>query len=156
MRRALVLAMAAISIVLSAASDDPAERLTDPALERRAEHLFEELRCVRCQNESIAASQADIAHTMRGLVRQQIAAGKSDTEVRAYMYDRYGDFVLLRPRLTPATLFLWGLPFVILLGGLGLVLTRRRTPALLEDGLTAKELASLKALETKSKNDGPA
>lgn len=152
MRRVLTLAAAALAaVMLTAASDDVSEHIKDPKLEARAENLFSQFRCVVCQNESIAASEADIAHDMRKLVRAQVAAGKSDKDVRAYMFARYGDFILLRPRLTPATAILWGGPFAIVLGGLILLLMRRRRESAPEVELSKAELAKLKALETETK-----
>ncbi len=153
-RLALIVAAAFASVMLTAASDDPADHLKDAGQESRAESLFGEIRCVVCQNESIAASEADIAHDMRMLVRGQIAAGKTDQDVRDYMYARYGDYILLRPRLTLGTAILWGAPFVIVLSGLGLLLARRRRILPLEGELSASELAALKRLETEPQDPG--
>ena len=138
--------------MLTAANDDPSDQLPNSAQEARAQGLFQEIRCVVCQNESIAASEADIAHDMRMLVRNQIAAGKSDQDVRNFMYARYGDFILLRPRLTLGTVVLWGAPFAIVLTGVGILLVRRRRTSVLESDLTSDELAALKALETETKD----
>lgn len=105
----------------------PSERLADPALEARARALSQELRCLVCQNQSIDDSGADLAHDLRVLVRERLAAGDSDDQVLAYLTSRYGDYVLLKPPLKPTTYLLWfGPPGVLLLGGLVLLLGRRR------------------------------
>lgn len=102
--------------------------LSDPALEARALALDAELRCVACANEPISQSTAEIATDMRAMVRERIAAGDSDAQVRAYFAKRYGDFVLLRPPLKEQTAILWATP--VLLMGLGLVLAwRLRRPS---------------------------
>jgi cytochrome c-type biogenesis protein CcmH len=148
MRRVLAIAFA--SLFLMAASDDPTEYLADPAKEARAKALFEEIRCVVCQNESIAGSEADIAHDVRTLVREQIDAGASDKEVRQYLLGRYGEFILLRPRLSVRNAILWGAPFAIVLIGVALILRRRpRSLAVngTEEDLTPQELEALKQMQ---------
>jgi len=104
--------------------------LPDPAQEQRARDLSREIRCVVCQSQSIADSDADIAKELRVLIREQIAAGKSDAEIRDYLVARYGDFVLFRPPFKASTLVLWIGPFAILIaGGIGVaVFLRRRAP----------------------------
>jgi len=105
----------------------PSEQLADPALEARARALSKELRCLVCQNESIDDSNADLAHDLRVLVRERLVAGDSDQQVLAYLRSRYGDFVLLRPPIDPATWFLWfGPPGLLVPGGLALVVMQRR------------------------------
>lgn len=89
----------------------------DPAQEARAQSLEREIRCLVCQNEPIAQSTADIAADMRALVRERIAAGDSDAEIRAFFRERYGDFVLLRPPFDIRTLALWAAPFALLAAG---------------------------------------
>lgn len=91
--------------------------LGDPAQEARAQALDAEIRCLACENEPIAQSTADVAADMRTLVRERIAAGDSDAEIRAFFRERYGDFVLFRPPIDPRTWLLWGAP--VLLVGLG-------------------------------------
>jgi len=107
----------------------PDEMLKDPALEARARHLSEELRCMVCQNQSIDDSEAPLAHDLRVLVRQRLEAGDSDRQVLDYLVSRYGDFVLLKPPFKLETLLLWGLPPLALLVGLAaiVVMARRRT-----------------------------
>src|SRR6201995_3950164 len=100
----LALALAASS----AFAVQPDEMLADPALEARARAISAGLRCLVCQNESIDDSDADLAHEIRGLVRQGLTAGDTDDQVRQYLVDRYGEFVLLKPVIAPHTLLLWG------------------------------------------------
>jgi cytochrome c-type biogenesis protein CcmH len=100
--------------------------LQDPAQESRAQALEREIRCVVCENEPISQSTADIAEDMRRLVRERIAAGDSDAQIRAFFADRHGEFVLLRPRMSAATWALWAAPAALaLLGGMMLLLRRR-------------------------------
>jgi cytochrome c-type biogenesis protein CcmH len=99
---------------------EPAERLADPGLEARARAISTELRCLVCQNESIDESHADLARDIRRLVRERLAAGDSDARATQAVVDRYGDFVLLRPPVKPATWLLWFGPVVlVLVAGLG-------------------------------------
>ena len=104
------------------------ERFDDPALQQRYERLTRELRCLVCQNETIADSNAMLAADLRREVRALMLAGKSDAEIRAFLTERYGDFVLYRPPVTPRTWLLWAAPALLLLGGAGiatLVILRR-------------------------------
>lgn len=104
--------------------------LADPAEERRAVALGMEIRCVVCENEPIAQSTADIAGDMRNLVRERIAAGDSNSEIRDFFRARYGDFVLLRPPFDARTWALWGAPVLLLAFGGGFIWLRsRRTGA---------------------------
>ena len=106
----------------------PDEIMADPAKEARARDLSRELRCMVCQNQSIDDSEAPLARDLRLLVRERIAAGDSDAQVIDFLVARYGEFVLLKPRLEPAHLLLWLLPPLALAGG-GLALwvhSRRR------------------------------
>ncbi|MGA7985753.1 MAG: cytochrome c-type biogenesis protein [Burkholderiales bacterium] len=103
--------------------------LNDPVAEKRAVKLEEQLRCLVCQNETIAASQADLAKDLRKEIREQIKAGKSDDQIKQFLVDRYGDFVLYKPPFMATTVLLWAGPFALLLGGvivLFLYLRRRR------------------------------
>lgn len=108
--------------MLIAAAMAPAA-LGDPAQEARALALEREIRCVQCENEPIAQSTADIAGDMRALVRERIAAGDSDEEIRAFFRSRYGDFVLFRPPMDGRTALLWLAP--LLLAGAGVWAMRR-------------------------------
>ena len=124
--RGTLLALAAAGC-LAAAAADPAERLPDPSQEARARGLFRQVRCLVCQNESIDDSEADLAADLRRIVRQQIAAGKSDAEVRTFLTDRYGEFVLFKPRFSLGNAALWLTPFAVVgLGGVLMVGLRRR------------------------------
>lgn len=89
-----------------------------PDLEQRVMKLSQQFRCLVCQNETIADSHADLAADLRQLIREQMIAGRSDSEITMFLTDRYGDFVLYRPRVTPKTYALWFGPFVLLAGGL--------------------------------------
>lgn len=100
------------------ASGSAAPAAADPALEARVMALAHDLRCLVCQNQSIAESNAPLAIDLRNQVREQLAAGQDEAAVRRYMVERYGDFVLYRPPLKPATLLLWGGPALLLAGGL--------------------------------------
>jgi cytochrome c-type biogenesis protein CcmH len=129
---------------------NPADMLPDPAQEARARDIGRELRCLVCQNESIEDSNADLARDLRLLVRERIRAGATNDEVIAFLRDRYGDFVLLRPPLTAATAALWFSPVLVLVCGvLTIWLVRRRgrgAPAAPQP-LTPEEQARLAALE---------
>jgi cytochrome c-type biogenesis protein CcmH len=106
----LLLAVPALAV-------EPSERLPDPAQEARARAISAELRCLVCQNESIDESSADLAHDIRVLVRERIVAGDTDAQAQQAVVDRYGEFVLLRPPVQPATWLLWFGPPTLLLGG---------------------------------------
>jgi cytochrome c-type biogenesis protein CcmH len=129
-RLALAVAVAAALGAPSAYAVEPAERLADPALEARARALSQELRCLVCQNQSIDESNADLAHDLRVLLRQRLAAGDTDRQVLDYVVARYGVFVLLDPPFAPVTYLLWLTPPALVLGaGTLLVLrARRRRP----------------------------
>jgi cytochrome c-type biogenesis protein CcmH len=105
---------------------NPDEVLADPALEARARAISAELRCMVCQNQSIDDSNAELAKDLRVLVRERITAGDSDQQVMDYIVSRYGDFVLLKPRIGVNTILLWGMPIFLLLAG-GLVIVRQVT-----------------------------
>ena len=125
----------------------PDEVLDDPALEGRARDLSQLIRCLVCQNESIDTSNADLARELRLLVRERLTAGDSDQEVLDYLVARYGDFVLLQPRMTPANYLLWFGPLVLLLlGGAGVALYFRRRQPRAEAGLSDEEQARLARL----------
>ena len=150
MRRAR-LAIAALAGVLSlAAASDPAERLKDPAQEARARQIFRDVRCLVCQNESIDDSEADLAHDLRQIVREQVRAGRSEAQIKAFLTERYGEFVLLTPSFSAGNLVLWGGPFlVVILGGaLLFVRLRNRTPDAELTPLEAQRLRSLSEDET--------
>lgn len=115
----------------SALAVEPRERLADPALEGRARHLSEQLRCLVCQNESIDESNAPLAHDLRVLLRERIQTGDSDEQAVKFLTDRYGSFVLLKPPIEPATYLLWFGPIIVLVvaGGGALLYVQRRKRA---------------------------
>lgn len=129
---ALLVLAAPIAVAL-----EPGEMLKDPALEARARALTKTLRCMVCQNESIDDSNAPLARDLRALVRERVAAGDSDADVRDFLVARYGEFILLQPRFGARTFLLWGVPIlVILLGGIGVTIAlrgKRQPPPPLSD-----------------------
>jgi len=141
--RALLAALAAV--VCMAAASDPADRLADPAAEARARALFEQVRCLVCQNESIDDSDAELAHDLRQIVREQIKAGRSDAQVRGFLTDRYGEFVLLKPAFSWGNAALWLAPLLIVVLGL-LLLARRVRGAAPDPELSPDETARLARL----------
>jgi len=124
-------ALGALAVAQAALAVDPTEMPT-PELEQRYLALTHELRCMQCQNESLADSPVELAADLRQEVRDMLLAGKSDAQVRAFMVARYGDFILFRPRFTARTAWLWLAPGVLLLiGALVLVRVIRQRAALL-------------------------
>lgn len=130
MKRALLLLMLLLCLMPVAVSTKEAQPLAeDPVLEKRVTALAENLRCLVCQNETLADSHADLAVDLRQQIREQMKAGKSDQEIIAFMTERYGDFVLFRPPVKLTTYLLWFGPFVLLAAGVVvqyLYLKRRR------------------------------
>ena len=124
---AALLLLVLLALASAANAVEPRERLADPALEARARALSREVRCLVCQNESIDDSDADLAHDLRVLLRERIAAGDDDGQALRFLVSRYGDFVLLKPPVEPATYVLWyGPPLLVALAGAGAVLWLRR------------------------------
>jgi cytochrome c-type biogenesis protein CcmH len=150
---ASLFAIAMMTGLPAAYAVQPDEIMSDPAKESRARDLSRELRCMVCQNQSIDDSEAPLARDLRLLVRERISAGDSDAQVMDFLVARYGEFVLLKPRLNPHTLLLWLLPPLALAGG-GIALwmhsRRRARSAAAEDQslfkLTADEEARLERL----------
>ncbi|KAB7646502.1 cytochrome c-type biogenesis protein CcmH [Polymorphobacter fuscus] len=137
---ALLFAMPALAV-------QPDEMLADPVLEARARTISEELRCVVCQNQSIDDSDAPLARDLRIVVREQLQLGKSDDDIMAYIVSRYGNFVLLRPPVEPATWALWAGPFaVLIIGGALLAVWSRRRRLVETPPLTAAEIAEINRL----------
>ena len=125
----------------------PDEVLDDPVLENRARALSRLIRCLVCQNESIDTSNADLARELRILVRERLTDGDSDAEVFDFLVARYGDFVLLRPRMKPSNYLLWFGPAALLLfGAAGVTLYFRRRRPSSADGLSAEEEARVARL----------
>jgi cytochrome c-type biogenesis protein CcmH len=150
MRRLALLAFLFIALASTAGAVEPGERLADPALEARARALSKELRCLVCQNESIDDSNADLAHDLRALLRERIKDGDSDQQAINFIVSRYGDFVLLKPPIEPATYVLWFAPLALLaFGTIGIVVALRRryaTPQAAPAPLTAAERQRLAKL----------
>jgi cytochrome c-type biogenesis protein CcmH len=128
-----------------AAASDPAERLADPAQEARARAIFEDVRCLVCQNESIDDSEAELAQDLRRVVREQVKAGRSDVEIKRFLTDRYGEFVLMKPTFSVGNLALWAGPFLVVALGLGLLLLRLRNRSA-EEELSPQEAERLRRL----------
>jgi cytochrome c-type biogenesis protein CcmH len=152
-RRTLGMISLALSLLAAPAfAVQPDEILSDPVLEGRARTLSQELRCMVCQNQSIDDSDAPLAKDLRVLVRERLTAGDSDNQVIDFLVARYGEFVLLKPRLSAHTALLWLAPFsVVLLGAWGLVSLwrRRRTesaPETAQAPLSAAEQARVSEL----------
>ncbi len=120
------LAAMAAGVLCIAAASDPADRLPDPAQEARARHIMQDVRCLVCQNESIDDSEAELAGDLRRTVREQVKAGHSDADIKHYLVDRYGEFILLTPAFSWMNLLLWGGPFAVVALGAGLLVTRVR------------------------------
>ncbi len=147
MRRLQLLGLIAGAVLSTAGASDPAERLKDPARESRAEHLFGQFRCLVCQNESIDDSNADLARDLRQIVRQQVALGRSDAQIKAYLVARYGEFILLKPTFSVGNSLLWLAPLLIVLGGGAFFAVRSRGGTGLEPALTPEEEARLGAFQ---------
>ena len=138
--------LAASAGVLSlAAASDPAERLGDPAQEAQARAIFRDVRCLVCQNESIDDSEADLARDLRQVVREQLRAGRSEAEVKGFLTERYGEFVLLTPSFAPGNLVLWGGPLLVVIAGAALLVVRLRR-RVLDVPLTPLEAQRLREL----------
>ena len=142
--RALLLALCLVAPV---AALSPDEILPDPVLEQRARDISAGLRCLVCQNQSIDDSDADLAKDLRVLVRERLVAGDSDEQVRQYLVDRYGEYVLLNPRMNSHTILLWIAAPVLLLVGLGTLVVVGRRRRFVEAGVSAEEQAALDELE---------
>lgn len=127
---------------------EASEMFEDPAKEARARDIGRQLRCLVCQNESIFDSNAQLARDLRVLVRERMEEGESDTEVIAYIADRYGDYVLLKPRLNAMTYALWLAPIGMLLFGAGALIAyhRRRTVLVVSEPLSEDERAAARRL----------
>lgn len=118
MIRKLALVLCLLLNALPAFAVNPDEVLSDPRLEARAREISTHVRCLVCQNQSIDDSNAQLARDLRLLVRQKLKEGATDQQVYDYLVSRYGEFVLLKPRLSEHTLLLWGAPAVLLIIGL--------------------------------------
>jgi cytochrome c-type biogenesis protein CcmH len=150
MTAAFALALAAVC----AHANEAAPLAEDPVVEQRLVNIAEELRCLVCQNESLAGSRSDLAMDLRREIRGLIKQGKTDQEVRDFLVSRYGDFVLYRPPVKPTTWLLWGGPFVLLAGGLAglIVFLRGRKPA--NAALSPEDQRRAEALLNDDRKDG--
>jgi len=148
MSRMLSCAFAALLwLATPALAGDAAPLADDPAVEARLQRIAEEVRCLVCQNESLAASQADLANDLRREIRAQIRQGQTDAQILDFLVSRYGDFVRYRPPFNVTTLLLWLGPFAALAAGLGgLVWFLRRRPAAAPAALTDDERRRAAAL----------
>jgi cytochrome c-type biogenesis protein CcmH len=130
-------------------ADEAKPLAEDPVVEARLVDIAQELRCLVCQNESLASSRADLADDLRREVRSLIKAGKSDDEIRSFLVSRYGDFVLYRPKIKPLTYGLWFGPFLVLILGLFFLYQHLKARAVTEQqtsALTAEERERLRAI----------
>lgn len=127
-KQVFIMVLLLLNLVAPSFAVNPNEVLADPALESRARAISAELRCLVCQNQSIDNSDAELAKDLRILVREHLDAGESDTQIYDFLVARYGEFVLLKPRLKERTLILWLAPaFLLLLGTLILYFQFRKT-----------------------------
>jgi cytochrome c-type biogenesis protein CcmH len=146
--RLLAMVLLLTSLTLPAFAVQPDEVLDDPALEQRARELSAKMRCVVCQNQSIDDSDAPLAKDLRLLIRERLVKGDSNDQIVDFLVARYGDFVLLKPRLNANTIALWAGPFLILLLGMFIVWRQRRTVkvAAPETGLSDDERKQLEKI----------
>jgi len=150
----LIVLFMALQCAMGAHADEAAPLAEDPVVEQRLITIAEELRCLVCQNESLAGSRADLANDLRREVRTLIRAGKSDAEIREYLVNRYGDFVLYRPPVKPTTWLLWFGPLLLLIGAIWLLVTvikrnqKQRDIPVLDDAKRAKAQALLQETDS--------
>ncbi|HJP92712.1 MAG TPA: cytochrome c-type biogenesis protein [Pyrinomonadaceae bacterium] len=159
MTRLRVASLLLICLIVSLALAKDAQPLgEDPAVEQRLTRLSQQLRCLVCQNETLADSRADLAEDLRGEIREQIKAGKSDKEIIAFLTQRYGDFILYKPRVTYTTYLLWFGPFILLLGGLYLLFRyiKQRRELIPETPLSADERRRAEELLASASGKEPA
>ena len=140
MKRVSILILVLFSLAAPALAKE-AKPVEDPQIEQRMQALTQQLRCLVCQNETLADSRADLAEDLRKEIREQMKAGKSDQEIIAFLTQRYGDFVLYKPPVKATTYLLWFGPFVLLLGGTLLLYRylKHRREIIQDQPLTAAE-----------------
>ncbi len=151
----LFLAFALACLALAATAKDAAPLADDPVAEKRLVKLSEELRCLVCQNQNIADSNAELAQDLRREIRGMIQAGKSDKEIIDFMVARYGDFVLYRPPVKATTIVLWAGPLLLMLFGIVALLRylKKRNRRVTDDApLTADEARRAEALLNETRN----
>jgi cytochrome c-type biogenesis protein CcmH len=139
--RVTLLFILLLGVAFSVAGKDAQPSAADPVLEERVLSLAKELRCLVCQNETLADSRADLAVDLRNQIREQMKAGKSDKEIIGFLTERYGKFILYRPPMDPTTYLLWFGPFILLLGGLLLLFryVKQRRELIIDKPLSADE-----------------
>ena len=148
MMRALLSLCLLLTLTNTSLAKEAVPMADDPVLEARLMKISKELRCLVCQNETLADSHADLAQDLRREVRDLISQGKTDDQIKVHLTQRYGDFVLYRPRVNAKTWLLWFGPFLLLLGaaiGVG-IFTKKRRRTMIEEPLTAEETARIKSL----------
>jgi cytochrome c-type biogenesis protein CcmH len=135
-------------LVNIAHADEAAPLASDPVLEQRLVSISEEMRCLVCQNESLSGSRSELAQDLRREIRDLIKQGKTDAEIRTFMVDRYGDFILYRPPVKPTTWLLWIGPFVLMFAGIValLIYLRRRNTQVATTSLSDDENKRIDAL----------
>lgn len=138
----IILFVALALLAFTASAKEAVPLAEDPVVEQRLIVISEDMRCLVCQNESLAASRSDLAQDLRREIRDLIRQGKSDEEIRAFMVNRYGDFVLYRPPVKPTTWLLWIGPFVLMVGAIaGFMMYVRRRSKEGDDEDTKEEFA---------------
>ena len=142
MRKIVIALICSLTTLLAipACADEAKPVATDPVLEQHVKALTEELRCLVCQNQTIADSHADLAIDLRNQVREKLKQGMSDQDILDFMVQRYGDFVLYRPPVKGTTWLLWFGPFLLLLGGMAVLMMRLRKRATTEETLSETDL----------------
>ncbi len=144
----------ALQCAVSAQAADATPLAEDPVVEQRLILIAEELRCLVCQNESLAGSRSDLANDLRREVRTLIKANKTDAEIREYLVSRYGDFVLYRPPVKPTTWLLWFGPLLLLIGAIWMLFNiikraqKQKDPQVLDDAQRAKVHALLQETDS--------
>lgn len=158
MRRGLLILLFLSSLPLFTLAKEAQPLADDPEIDRRMMALSQQLRCLVCQNETLADSNADLAADLRRQIKEQMKAGKSDKEIVAFLTDRYGDFVLYRPPVKPTTYLLWFGPFVLLGGGLFALyrVLKRRHELISDQPLTTEERRRAEALLQSESGKEPA
>ena len=148
----LLCLLSSIAVAQVQQEDHPSD---DPVIEQRLAKLSHELRCLQCQNQTLADSPAGLATDLRNEIRAQMKAGKSDEEVLAFLTQRYGDFILYKPRVTYTTYLLWFGPFVLLLGGLYVLFLyiKQRRDMVPEQPLSADERRRVEELLAASRKE---
>lgn len=151
----LIFVLVTTSLLTTTFAKDAVPMVDDQVTEQRLIVISEEMRCLVCQNESLAGSRSDLANDLRREIRILIQEGKTDDQIRSFMVDRYGDFVLYRPPVKPITWLLWIGPFVILLAGIiGLIVyLRRRNLSLPSTTLSAEDNRRIDALLKDAKSN---